>query len=229
MSLLTIILQWIFATGLWRYLLWLPGSFVALPEASRELLLRELNKLDQMKQEMRLQGFWQRVPDDTEASHLHLYKRYVFLGRPFRESLLKDEIARIQQSVTAVCSDFEEHKRASTAIHNKLQAQVWTVEEAKKQEAAGSPSHVSQKSYQPLVTMTASQGSLMHPGTGSVQVPQPMLHGHGTSPRRSPSLPQPISPQSMSGPVVIPGQFHQVPNTVRPCCCVVMVRIGPDG
>lgn len=129
---------------------------------------------------------------------------------------LKDEIARIQQSVTAVCSDFEDHKRASTAIHNKLQAQVWTVEEAKKQEAAGSPSHVSQKSYQPLVTMTASQGSLMHPGTGSVQVPQPMLH-HGTSPRRSPSLPQPISPQSMSGPVVIPGQYHQVPNTVRTC------------
>jgi len=126
---------------------------------------------------------------------------------------LKDEIARIQQSVTAVSGDFEEHKRASTAIHNKLQAQVWTVEEAKKQEATGSPSHMSQKSYQPLVPISASQGSLIHPGAGSVQVPQPMMHG--TSPRRSPSLPQPISPHGITGPMVtMPGQF-QVPNTVR--------------
>lgn len=81
MSFVTIIFQWIFTTGLWRYLLWLPGSFVVLPEAVREVLHQGLKHLEEMKQEMcgddferRLQGFWQRVPDDAEASHLHLYK-----------------------------------------------------------------------------------------------------------------------------------------------------------
>lgn len=94
MSLLTIILPWIFTTGLWRYLLWFPGTFIALPEAVREVLHQGLQHLEEMAQEMcgddferRLQGFWQRVPDDTEASHLHLFKRYVFRGKPVHESL----------------------------------------------------------------------------------------------------------------------------------------------
>ncbi|CAE7210655.1 Ctsb [Symbiodinium natans] len=114
---------------------------------------------------------------------------------------LKDEIARIQQSLTSVTSEFEDHKRVSTSTHNKLQAQVWSVEEARKAQEAASPSHHSQKSYQPMVAMTASQGSL-YPGTGSVNVPQPVSMIHASSPRRSPSLPQPVSPHSLSGSIV---------------------------
>ncbi|CAJ1403238.1 unnamed protein product [Effrenium voratum] len=85
-------------------------------------------------------------------------------------------------------------KAEKSNFHMAEKSECWPTA---RQEAAASPSHFSQKSYQPItIPMTASQGSL-YPGTGSVNVPQPIMTA---SPRRSPSLPTPISPHSaMSG------------------------------
>ncbi|CAE7678207.1 unnamed protein product [Symbiodinium necroappetens] len=183
---LAAILYWLVQSGVWRYILWLPGSCVLMPKALRSPTFQFVQRLEKLRLEF--------MGDDLDR--------------------LKDEITRIQHSLTSVTSEFEEHKRASTSTHNKLQSQVWSIEEFRKAQEAASPSHHSQKSYQPLVAMTASQGSL-YPGTGSVNVPQPISIINASSPRRSPSLPQPVSPHSLSGSIVPSMSGALVPNTVR--------------
>jgi len=98
---------------------------------------------------------------------------------------LKEEIARIQESLSSISTEFQDHKRSSNSNHNKLQSQVWGLEDNKvRQGVPNSPS--GQRSYQP--DLKASYSSLQSGGpSGSIQLPQ-----HMTSPRRSPSLPQPM-------------------------------------
>ncbi|CAE7213586.1 unnamed protein product [Symbiodinium pilosum] len=79
-----LMLHWIMLSGFWRYLLWLPGSCAVLPKALRSPIFQFLSKLEQQRQELMgndleriLEGFWQRMPNGTEASHLYLFKEYV--------------------------------------------------------------------------------------------------------------------------------------------------------
>ena len=79
-----LILHWIMLSGFWRYFVWLPGACAVMPKALRSPVFQFVWKLEQQRQELMgddldrmLQGFWQRMPDATEASHLHLFKQYV--------------------------------------------------------------------------------------------------------------------------------------------------------
>merc|ERR1719203_489383 len=47
---------------------------------------------------------------------------------------LQEEIARIHESLGSWSAEFHEHKRASNSVHNKLQSQVWTLEENRKRQ-----------------------------------------------------------------------------------------------
>ncbi|CAE8680409.1 unnamed protein product [Polarella glacialis] len=71
-------------SGFWRYLLWLPGTAVLLPKSLRGPLYKALAEAEFRRRQLlgddmerRLAGFWHRVPDGKEASHLQLFKRYV--------------------------------------------------------------------------------------------------------------------------------------------------------
>lgn len=47
---------------------------------------------------------------------------------------LQEEIARIHESLASVSSNFLDHKRAINSVHNKLQSQVWEIDEARKRQ-----------------------------------------------------------------------------------------------
>ncbi|CAK9110750.1 unnamed protein product [Durusdinium trenchii] len=88
LCLASLVAQWICSSGLWRYLLWIPGSILFLPKAMRLVIFQELQRAQDLKQQLlgdelgrRMAGFWQRIPDETEASHLYLFKHYVFHSR----------------------------------------------------------------------------------------------------------------------------------------------------
>ncbi|CAE8589568.1 unnamed protein product [Polarella glacialis] len=69
-------------SGFWRYLLWLPGTAVLLPKSLRGPLYKALAEAEFRRRQLlgddmerRLAGFWHRVPDGKEASHLQLFKQ----------------------------------------------------------------------------------------------------------------------------------------------------------
>eukprot|EP00930_Biecheleria_cincta_P045997 TRINITY_DN31715_c0_g1_i2.p1 TRINITY_DN31715_c0_g1~~TRINITY_DN31715_c0_g1_i2.p1 ORF type:complete len:337 (+),score=80.47 TRINITY_DN31715_c0_g1_i2:99-1109(+) len=114
---------------------------------------------------------------------------------------LKEEIARIRESLSSVSAEFQDHKLSSTSAHNKLQSQVWSLEERKKQDPISpSSSCHGQGSFQPVMKasqVTASQPVLLaQHRAGSVSLPHSQL---AVSPRRSPSLPQPMTSQQWHG------------------------------
>merc|ERR1719199_660856 len=47
---------------------------------------------------------------------------------------LQEEIARIHESLVSVNTEFLDHKRATNSVHNKLQSQVWSLEEGRKRQ-----------------------------------------------------------------------------------------------
>jgi len=128
---------------------------------------------------------------------------------------LREEIARIQESLSSVGAEFLDHQRMSNTTHNKLQSQVWGLEEGR---TSPTPS-MSQKQGPAAVhtmagSISASQASLMSCAgrTGSVTLPQNW--NPVTSPRRSPSLPQPMTmPGAMHGmiPTIATRSSHMVP------------------
>jgi len=87
---------------------------------------------------------------------------------------LQGEIARIHESLHSVSAEFADHKRATSSVHNKLQSQLWGMEEQHKRSidsAAGSASNP-----QGLEGMrhSASQGAHvsyapMEPGTAPME------------------------------------------------------------
>ncbi|CAJ1403237.1 unnamed protein product, partial [Effrenium voratum] len=84
MCLLLFLSRWLLDSGLWRYLLWLPGAVGFLPKALRVPLLDAASRAEEYRKqqlgddlERMLTNLWQRIPDGTEASHLYLFKRYV--------------------------------------------------------------------------------------------------------------------------------------------------------
>eukprot|EP00933_Yihiella_yeosuensis_P074373 TRINITY_DN83291_c0_g1_i1.p1 TRINITY_DN83291_c0_g1~~TRINITY_DN83291_c0_g1_i1.p1 ORF type:complete len:357 (-),score=63.53 TRINITY_DN83291_c0_g1_i1:95-1165(-) len=80
---------------------------------------------------------------------------------------LKDEISRIQNSLSSVTMEFSEYKRQSNAVHNKLQSQVWGLEEGRKGQDAPQAG-TRQPSYNPGVTLhNYSAGTL--PGVSQSQ------------------------------------------------------------
>jgi len=50
---------------------------------------------------------------------------------------LQEEIARIHESLASVSAEFLDHKRATNSVHNKLQSQVWSLEEGRKRQQPG--------------------------------------------------------------------------------------------
>merc|ERR1719265_1471685 len=45
---------------------------------------------------------------------------------------LQEDIARIHESLTSLSAEFLDHKRAANSVHNRLQSQVWSLEEGRK-------------------------------------------------------------------------------------------------
>lgn len=45
---------------------------------------------------------------------------------------LQEEIQRLHESLSSVSAEFVDHKRTTNSFHNKLQAQVWSIEEGRK-------------------------------------------------------------------------------------------------
>ncbi|CAE7717282.1 unnamed protein product [Symbiodinium sp. CCMP2592] len=78
------ILYWLLHSGAWRYILWLPGSCALMPKALRSPTFQFVQKLEKLRLEFMgddldriVRGFWQRMPDGTEACHLHLCRKHV--------------------------------------------------------------------------------------------------------------------------------------------------------
>jgi len=78
------ILYWLLQSGAWRYILWLPGSCALMPKALRSPTFQFVQKLEKLRLEFMgddldriVRGFWQRMPDGTEACHLHLCGKHV--------------------------------------------------------------------------------------------------------------------------------------------------------
>merc|ERR1719201_2445856 len=45
---------------------------------------------------------------------------------------LQEEIARIHESLTSVSAEFMDHKRSANSVHNKLQSQIWALDDSKR-------------------------------------------------------------------------------------------------
>jgi len=69
---------------------------------------------------------------------------------------LQEEIARIHESLGSVSSEFADHKRATNSVHNKLQSQVWALEEGRKR-AVGLRADAITKSDMPLPSSRGSE------------------------------------------------------------------------
>lgn len=94
---------------------------------------------------------------------------------------LQEEIRRIHESVSQLSADFVDHKRATNSVHNKLQSQVWSLEEGRKRlqpygaadtgakppEAADAepPTPVSATSQQPMASYAPYSSSPPAPTT----------------------------------------------------------------
>merc|ERR1719230_1594634 len=47
---------------------------------------------------------------------------------------LQEDIARIHDAIADVTAEFNDHKRATNAVHNKFQSAVWSLEEGRKRQ-----------------------------------------------------------------------------------------------
>eukprot|EP00913_Durusdinium_trenchii_P021127 g19851.t1 len=52
LCLASLVAQWICSSGLWRYLLWIPGSILFLPKAMRLVIFQELQRAQDLKQQL---------------------------------------------------------------------------------------------------------------------------------------------------------------------------------
>lgn len=100
---------------------------------------------------------------------------------------LQEEIARIHESLASVSAEFLDHKRATNSVHNKLQSQVWGIEEGRKNFAQG-----------------AQASATVHHSLGQVQQ-HPQVYQQAGAPMsiRSPSSPPSVmagQPQAMLPP-----------------------------
>merc|ERR1719253_2440989 len=70
---------------------------------------------------------------------------------------LQEEIARIHEPLSSVGADFLDHKRATNSVHNKLQSQVWSLEEGRKRmQPFLQPEASMQASHDPMQLRTSS-------------------------------------------------------------------------
>jgi len=95
---------------------------------------------------------------------------------------LQEEIARIHESLASVSADFLDHKRNINSVHNRLQSQVWSLEEGRKRQQGGSPPYSQTAgSYQPdpagpeggAAMLPAGHASPSAAATGPYTVVQP--------------------------------------------------------
>jgi chromosome segregation ATPase len=73
---------------------------------------------------------------------------------------LQEDISRIHESLTSLSAEFLDHKRSANSVHNRLQSQVWSLEEGRKRSSIDQPPG---RSFEPEVrqpTPPQSQSSL---------------------------------------------------------------------
>eukprot|EP00416_Gambierdiscus_australes_P025621 CAMPEP_0171069004 /NCGR_PEP_ID=MMETSP0766_2-20121228/8891_1 /TAXON_ID=439317 /ORGANISM="Gambierdiscus australes, Strain CAWD 149" /LENGTH=329 /DNA_ID=CAMNT_0011525357 /DNA_START=103 /DNA_END=1089 /DNA_ORIENTATION=- len=131
---------------------------------------------------------------------------------------LQEEIARIHESLTSLNAEFLDHKRATNSINNKLQSQVWNLEEQRKRQPYTEHQGMPQSgSYQPDSTVALEPTAYGVRPMGVQQAagtqPSPLQHTvAGAALRPSPGsvtvAPHPTviaSPLQARGAVVMPG------------------------
>lgn len=125
---------------------------------------------------------------------------------------LQEEIARIHDSIASLNADFLDHKRATNSVHNKLQSQVWSLEEGRKRmqpfaqvEAVAKPAEVMQEATTQLRAVSG----------GAVS---------GEFERFEPFMPTTITSQSLP---TYATQFAMAPATVPTLAAVPSPTVTP--
>jgi len=132
---------------------------------------------------------------------------------------LQEEIARIHEHLASVNADFLDHKRATNSVHNRLQSQVWSLEEGRKRQqggGGGSPPYSQMVgSYQPEPAGAAAEAAA-HAAAG-LTAPSTTAAGPYTVMQPA-GMQAPAAPRYGHGSVVLPcgqGQagMHPPPST----------------
>lgn len=108
---------------------------------------------------------------------------------------LQDELGRLREGLNAVATDFTDHRRVLGTSQNKLQSQVWGLDNSQKQRQTDVMRTYSYQPPSPDVPVEAAVASAPYRPAGS------SLIVTGASPRRPVALQQPISVPS---PILMP-------------------------
>lgn len=119
---------------------------------------------------------------------------------------LQEDIARIHDAIINVTADFNDHKRLTNSVHNKLQTSVWGLEDNRKRSV---PPHQT-ASYEPAVTVE-----------GELRAGSPSVHSHSPSPQ----APQPMRAAAVAGGVLRAGSVT-LPMTAAPGTVVSARQLG---
>lgn len=69
---------------------------------------------------------------------------------------LQEDISRIHESLTSLSAEFLDHKRSANSVHNRLQSQVWSLEEGRKRSSIGGSDQAVGRSFEPEVAPRAT-------------------------------------------------------------------------
>jgi len=129
---------------------------------------------------------------------------------------LQDEIGRIHDSLASVNAEFLDHKRTTTSLHNKLQSQLWGLDEGRSRQGIEQTT-----SYQPdsLHTEPMSSGAsgMLRPVGLANTASQPTLPqapaGHRPA-STTIAQPVPMGPHGATSPMVVPAALPTRTNVL---------------
>lgn len=103
---------------------------------------------------------------------------------------LQEDISRIHESLTSLSAEFLDHKRSANSVHNRLQSQVWSLEEGRKRSSLGTTAEGGGRSFEPEVATAAATRPSMTP---------PQSTSSLATPPQAPAASQPAYQQSQAG------------------------------
>jgi len=129
---------------------------------------------------------------------------------------LQEEIGRIHDSLASVNAEFLDHKRTTSSLHNKLQSQLWGLEEGRGRQGIEQPVSYQPDSMPSEPTASCACGVLRPVGIANTTSQPTLPHAPAGQRSGSTQLAQPVAigPHAATSTVVVPAALPTRTNVL---------------
>merc|ERR1712079_895905 len=124
---------------------------------------------------------------------------------------LQEEIGRIHDSLASVNAEFLDHKRTTTSLHNKLQSQLWALDEGRSRQGIEQTNSYQPDSL-PTEPMASRASGMLRPVGLANTASQPTLPQAPAGHR--PASTTLMGPPAATSPVVVPAALPTRTNVL---------------